>query len=132
MATDHDQNLDFVYRDLHIFNLASAIEHEVWLSRYTPLSEVLGLVGWLTLLAALLVLCYRRPDRKLDLSAMVAIWPLFVLLNPLLVSVLMRLLAVELLHRLFYGMPVLDISSCLFASHSARQPPTPTAMGFAP
>jgi len=99
----HAENVGAGYRHLHLFNLAPDWGEVLLLSRYGPLSKVLGLVGWLGLVVAIAVLLYRRPERKLDLTAMVAVWPVLAVLNPLLVQGLMRVMAVELLHRLLYG-----------------------------
>ncbi len=97
------ENLEAAYQHLHLFSLGALGGGELWLSRYEPLSKVLGLVGWLTLLGAIATLLYRHPDRRLDLSAAVAVWPVLMLLNPLLVNVSLRVMAAELLHRFLYG-----------------------------
>ena len=67
------------------------------------LHQMIGMVGWLSIASALLVLCCKRPSRTLDIMAGACVWPLFFLLNPLLVSFLLRFVDVEVFHRLLYG-----------------------------
>jgi hypothetical protein len=67
------------------------------------LDDMLGVVGWATMLLAAAVLVRRPLARELDITAALAVWPLLVLWNPLAIAALSRLLPGETFHRLLYG-----------------------------
>lgn len=67
------------------------------------LHEMIGVVGWASVLAAVLALAQRRPERGRDVMAAMAVWPFLVLWNPVGIEVLARVTRPEVFHRLVYG-----------------------------
>lgn len=71
--------------------------------RFEPLNQMMGVLGWLSMISAVLVLFLNRPYRNLDIMAGLCISPLIVLWNPLLVEVWLRFSLIDVSHRLIYG-----------------------------
>jgi hypothetical protein len=67
------------------------------------LEHAVGLPGWLTLSAGILLLVRSQGSRGLDLAAALAVWPFVLLLAPPSYEILGRFMNLETLHRLLYG-----------------------------
>ena len=71
--------------------------------RFEQLNEMIGILGWVSLISAVLVLLFNRPCRNLDIIACLCIWPFIIVWNPLAVEVLLRFIPIDASHRLIYG-----------------------------
>ena len=84
----------------NIFNLFG---WKIQYPKFSQFNEMIGIVGWLAMISALLVLFCNRPSRNLDIMAALCAWPMFVVLNPLSIEVLHRVIPIDVFHRLIYG-----------------------------
>lgn len=96
-------NLNLDYQNLYIFNLATVFGKNIYVLRYIPISHIMGIVGWLSILLALGFLLFGKESRKMDIMASLTLFHLLVFCNPLAIQVLRRIMIVELFHRLTYG-----------------------------
>jgi hypothetical protein len=87
----------------YVTRLGVVFGQPLYAHAFAMLDQMMGLVGWVSMLLAVAVLVTRTSDRRLDVAAAVSLWPLLVVWNPAALFFLDRILPWESFHRLLYG-----------------------------
>lgn len=93
-------NKDLLLNTLPIFNGNMNIRYH----NLKILNTMVGALGWLAMIGALINLVFNRSSSKeISIASALCVWPLLVVLNPIGIEILERFIPVETFHRLIYG-----------------------------
>ncbi len=85
---------------LPIFELG---DHPYYIHGIPRTNEFLGVMGWVSIGIAGLLLLYRKTPRLLRLFSMIVLWPVIIIFNPATVDILIRVVSPDTLYRLMFG-----------------------------